>query len=272
MDQPTGTPGTDEREAAPGTRQQQVADTLRDLVVNGQLDPDCKHSEAALAKRLGVSRTPVRHALAVLVEEGVMRRAGGRGYVVRRYEAGDVAVALEIRSAVEGLAARTVARTGLSDETAATLEECLAEGDAIFAPGESGPVDEARYSRMNAAFHEAIARAAGGSLFGEVRAVLDRVPFGAPSAIRFHRMDPAERRLHLQHAHLQHHYIVAAIRARDGARAEALFREHGEMVKVSLGLADGPWHRDAGPGLPIGPGDRGSDRAPAAPSRNMRAD
>ena len=253
MSQPSETSSPETGEIATGTRQQQVADRLRDMIVTGQLDPDCKHSEAALAKRLGVSRTPVRHALAVLVEEGVMRRAGGRGYVVRRYEASDVAVALEIRSAVEGLAARSVARIGLTPETAATLDACLTEGDALFAPGETGPVDEARYSQMNAAFHEAIALAAGGSLFGEVRSVLDRVPFGAPSAIRFHRMDPAERRLHLHHAHLQHHYIVAAIRDRDGARAEALFREHGEMVKVSLGLTRGPWHREAGPGLPIGP-------------------
>ncbi|KAA2316771.1 GntR family transcriptional regulator [Pseudooceanicola sediminis] len=259
MEQPTVTTGPEDIESAAGTRQQQVADTLRDLIVTGQLDPDRKHSEAALAERLGVSRTPVRHALAVLVEEGVMRRAGGRGYVVRQYDANDVAVALEIRSAVEGLAARKVSQQGLSQDVAATLDACLAEGDAMFRPGESGPVDEARYSRMNEAFHEAIAVAAGGTLFGEVRAVLDRVPFGAPSAIRFHRMDPVERRLHLQHAHLQHHYIVAAIRARDAARAEALFREHGEMIKVSLGLTRGPWQRTAGSGLPISPGVRPSE-------------
>ena len=243
-----------------GTRQERVVDTLREWAVSGVLDPEEKHSEAGLAARLGVSRTPVRHALAVLMEEGVLQRAGGRGYRVRTYDAADVAAALEMRAAIEGLAARRIAQAGPSPATVETFERCLAEGDAIFRDIGDGAVDEGRYAAMNAAFHEAVVRAAGTGLIREVRLVLDRVPYGSPSAIRFDRMAQLDRAVHLHHAHLQHHYMVAAMTSGDGARAEALFREHGELIKVSLGLGPGPWARGAGRALPIG-------RAAPAPRR-----
>lgn len=233
------------------TRQQQVVDTLRDWAVTGQLSTTEKFSEAALADRLGVSRTPIRHAVAVLVEEGVLQRAGGRGYVVRSYDAADIASALEMRAMIEGLAARKAAEAGLSQEMQAAFADCLAEGDALFAAVSGNPVNEARYAAMNDRFHGLVMQAAGTPMMMEVRQVLDRVPYGAPSAIRFEKMGPQARALHLQHAHMQHHYIVAAILAGQAARAESLFRDHGEMIKISLGLAPGPWPREDGPGLPI---------------------
>lgn len=241
------------------TRQSRVVDTLRDWAANGELARNEKHSEAALAARLGVSRTPVRHALAILVEEGVLQRAGGRGYVVRTYDASDIAAAIDMRAAIEGLAARKAALEGLSPETEAHLRDCLAEGDDIFAAvGE--PIDEQRYARMNARFHELVISAADTPLMQEVRSILDRVPYGEPDAIRFSKMTARDRATHLHQAHLQHHYIVAALVAQDGARVENLFREHGEMVKVSLGLAPGPWQRGSGPDLPIGNGRHGDGK------------
>jgi len=247
MAEPTST--LDQNDGA--TRQSRVVDTLRDWAANGELARNEKHSEAALAARLGVSRTPVRHALAILVEEGVLQRAGGRGYIVRTYDASDIVAAIEMRAAIEGLAARKAAMEGVSAETERHLRDCLAEGDTIFtASGE--PVDEQRYARMNARFHELVIGAAETSLMQEVRSILDRVPYGEPDAIRFSKMNARDRAAHLHQAHLQHHYMVAALLARDGARVENLFREHGEMVKVSLGLAPGPWQRGSGPDLPIG--------------------
>ncbi len=238
------------------TLQKHVVDTLRVYAINGTLEPGKKHSEVALAERLGVSRTPIRHALAVLIEEGVMQRAGGRGYVVRRYDARDVEAAIEMRAAIEGLAAKKAALAGLKPDIAAELASCLADGDAIFRDVQDGVVDEARYAAMNATFHELVLRAVGIPLMLDVRAVLDRVPYGDPASIRFDRMAPGNRAVHLHQAHLQHHYMVAAMTARDGARAEALFREHGELIKVSLGLSDSPWEPNDGPALPIGIGPR----------------
>lgn len=251
MPQPTGS--STAASNATDTRQRHVIDTLRDYAVNGTLDPDRKYSEAALADHLGVSRTPIRHALAILIEEGVIQRAGVRGYVVRRYEAEDIAAAIEMRAAIEGLAARKAARTKLEAEISERFTTCLREGDALFDNRRQRTIDEARYAAMNATFHELVLEAAGTPLMNEVRSVLDRVPYGAPSSIRFNRMAPHYRAIHLHQAHLQHHYIFMCLKNGDGTRAEALFREHGELVKVSLGLSESPWGPAGGPSLPIGP-------------------
>jgi GntR family transcriptional regulator, vanillate catabolism transcriptional regulator len=249
---------------APGTRQQQVVDRLRDWAVGGVLDPGAKFSEAELADRLGVSRTPIRHAVAVLVEEGVLVRAGGRGYRVRSYRAQDVLAAVELRALTEGYAARKLAQSGLDPAGQAALNACLAEGDALFLPGQ--PVDEAAYGAMNRRFHDLIADLAGIDLLAQVRAVFDRVPYGGPDAIRFDGIAPDDRALHLQHSHWQHHYIVLAITQGDGARAEAILREHGELIKASLGLARGPFAPPPGRSLPIapppGPATRRAGREP----------
>lgn len=240
--------GTDDRR---GTRQQQVIDTLREWAVSGVLNPDAKLSEAELAAALGVSRTPIRHALAVLVEEGVLERAGARGYRVRSYSAADVVAAVELRVLVEGYAARRLAARGLPPNVRNDLEDCLAEGDSIFRETLDGAVDEDRYAAMNVRFHDLIVDSADVGLVHEVRTVLDRVPFGGPGAIRFQRIGHADRAQHLQHSHWQHHYIVSAIAAGDGARAEALFREHGELIKVSLGVTKGLFKQAEGRSLPI---------------------
>lgn len=234
-----------------GTLQQHVIDTLREWAVGGVLDPEKKLSEAELASALGVSRTPIRHALAILVEEGVLQRAGGRGYRVRSYRVSDVIAAVELRAVVEGYAARKLAKAGLRPEARTRLDQCLKAGDTLFAGGYEQPVDEAGYAAMNLEFHTLIADMADVDLVHQVRGVIDRVPFGGPEAIRFEDIGYPDRARHLQHAHWQHHYIVDAIAEGDGARAEALFREHGELIKVSLGITKGHFALGEGRILPI---------------------
>ena len=228
------------RKSAPPaeTRQRHVVDTLRSWAQAGKFDPSEKLSESALAEALDVSRTPVRHALAVLVEEGVLMRAGARGYHVRTYRVADVIEAIELRALLEGYAARKLAGIGLSPELRASFDSLLREGDAIFREGGDN-VDEARYGAMNLAFHSLIYEASGVELVQQIRNLIDRIPFGTPDAIRFETYGAKARAQHLQLAHWQHHYIVAAMVEGDGARAEAIFREHGELIKVSLGLARG---------------------------------
>lgn len=223
----------------PDTRQTHVVDQLRIWAIEGKFDPEEKLTEAGLAEALNVSRTPIRHALAVLVEEGVLHRAGPRGYKVRSYTVSDVIEAVEFRAVVEGYAASKLARKGVSTAAQSAIEACLADGDEIFRDAGDDGVDERRYAAMNARFHTLIAEAAGVDLVYQTRNLIDRIPFGTPDAIRFETRDRRARAEHLQLAHWQHHYILAAVTAGDGARAEALFREHGELIKVSLGLAKG---------------------------------
>ncbi|MBN9115266.1 MAG: GntR family transcriptional regulator, partial [Pandoraea sp.] len=106
---------------------------LREMILKGELAPGERLAEAKLAEQLGVSRMPVRQALPVLAEEGLVVRAGQRGYAVRAHTREESVEALHLRGALEGYAARLLAEKGASAELLAQLRELLAEGDALLA-------------------------------------------------------------------------------------------------------------------------------------------
>ena len=82
-----------------------VFKTLRNAIVHGEFEPGERLMEVTLAKRLGVSRTPVREAMRMLELEGLVVMIPRRGAEVARITAKDLSDALEIRVALEDLAA-----------------------------------------------------------------------------------------------------------------------------------------------------------------------
>ena len=82
-----------------------VFNTLRNAIVHGEFEPGERLMEVTLAKRLGVSRTPVREAMRMLELEGLVVMIPRRGAEVARITAKDLSDALEIRMALEDLAA-----------------------------------------------------------------------------------------------------------------------------------------------------------------------
>ena len=86
------------------TLSQHVTDTLRDWVLHGKFSPGARLEEIPLAEKLGVSRTPVRAALATLGNEGLLEHLPKRGYTVRAYDLAEIVAAYEVRAALEGLA------------------------------------------------------------------------------------------------------------------------------------------------------------------------
>src|SRR5262245_9886481 len=111
---------------------QQILAELREMILNGRLRPGERLAEIPLAERLEVSRTPVRHALALLDAEGLVRSAGARGYEVRRFKVPEILDAIDVRGVLEGLAARLVARNGVTRQLRSTLDGCLAEGQTVL--------------------------------------------------------------------------------------------------------------------------------------------
>ena len=82
-----------------------VFKTLRNAIVHGEFEPGERLMEVTLAKRLGVSRTPGREAMRMLELEGLVVMIPRRGAEVARITAKDLSDALEIRVALEDLAA-----------------------------------------------------------------------------------------------------------------------------------------------------------------------
>jgi len=212
-----------------------VALRIREMILRGDLQPGQRLGEEALAERLGVSRTPIRQALPALAREGLLSAAGRRGFVVRSFSPQDVLDAIETRGLLEGLAARRIAERGATTELLDSLKECLAEGDAILAKRRFESADEQRYSEMNGRFHALIVEGAGSRILADTLAHNDHVPFASARAVAFSD-GPAQLLPVLSYAHRQHHAIVQALEKREGARAEALMREHATPVKEVLNL------------------------------------
>ena len=143
------------------TQLDEVLVVIREQILNGELKAGERLAEIPLADRLGVSRTPVRHALTLLQAEGLLGAAGARGYEVKRFSVNDITDAIEVRGALEGLAARTVAEHGITRRLRNTLDECVAGGDAILDVDTITSDVDTVFAKLNARFHNAIVEEAG---------------------------------------------------------------------------------------------------------------
>jgi GntR family transcriptional regulator of vanillate catabolism len=213
-----------------------VAQRIRELIVDGTLPPGTRVAEAALAERLGVSRTPVRNALPALATEGLLQPAGKRGWAVRNFTIEDSFRATEIRCMLEGYAAREIAARGATPKLMAELRDCLAEGDRIFGKGHFVKDDEQVYARMNREFHRTIVEGAEDGLLAELVQRVYAVPFVAPGVVAFNKGSLDEIFATLMSGHHQHHAIVDAIEAGQPDVAEALMRVHSTPARRSLGI------------------------------------
>jgi GntR family transcriptional regulator of vanillate catabolism len=217
-------------------QQLQVTLRIREMILQGELSPGQRVPESSIAQQLGISRTPVRQALPALAEEGLLVPAGRRGYAVRVFTINEIVTALDIRAALEGMAARLLTERGVSHVLLRQLKDCLNEGDALFAKRHIEKGDEIAYGRMNRRFHDAILDAVDNSIIGGVVMRLERVPFVSPETIAFDKKSTEDIYDLLFHAHRQHHAITQALENGEGARVEALMKEHVYAQKQSMNL------------------------------------
>jgi GntR family transcriptional regulator of vanillate catabolism len=211
--------------------------TLRELVLSGALEPGERITEQSIAARTGASRTPVRAALARLAEEGLLDPLPSGGFSVKAFSETDVHDAIEIRGAMEGLAARFAAERGVEAARLVPLKECLAELDELIASTALDQEDFSRYVVLNARFHDLLHGLSGSET---VQREIDRAaarPFASPSAFVMAQSALPEARTVLTVAQDQHHAVVEAIEAREGARAESLMREHARLASRNLRFA-----------------------------------
>jgi DNA-binding GntR family transcriptional regulator len=188
-----------------------VYEELRTRLLTRQEPAGGKLSLHALAAELGVSRSPVHHALTRLVSEGLLMVRPRRGYYVTPVTARAVAEGYDVRLAIELLAAERSVRR-LTDGQLARFRELLDATDAAISHEE--------WDVANAAFHEYQIDLAGNSLLS-----------------RFYRelsvnlMMQVIRGGHVEgHAHLvtEHRRIVDAFAAGDLTAASRAIREHIE--------------------------------------------
>jgi GntR family transcriptional regulator of vanillate catabolism len=214
---------------------------IREMILHGQLIPGQRVREVELAEALGVSRTPVREALPILAQEGMLTQLDTRGFVVREFTPQEIMDAIDVRGVLEGLAARILAEQGPARRVMQALYECLREGDEIFAKRHLVESDEERYADMNKQLHALIVQASGSKVISDAIERNSRIPFAAAYAIAFDRVDLRRMYDRLWYAHRQHHAIVQALENGEGGRVAALMFEHAYGTKSSLNLGRVTW-------------------------------
>jgi len=210
---------------------------IREMILQGELAPGQRVREVELAKRLGVSRTPVRESLPILAREGVLTQLKTRGFVVRAFTSREIMDGVDVRGVLEGLAARILAERGPSRRLLYELHGCLREGDEILSKGYLVEADEARYGDMNKQFHLLIVQGAGSKVIAEAIEHNDRIPFAAAHAIAFDRLDLPRMYDLLRYTHRQHHAIVQALENGEGVRVAALMFEHAYGIRESINIS-----------------------------------
>ncbi|MFB7630310.1 GntR family transcriptional regulator [Streptomyces sp. NPDC056149] len=201
----------------------QVLDGLRDRIATGRLKPGDRLVERDLAEDFGVSRVPVREAIRILLNEGVLEALSPRRIAVKEMSRRDVENLFDMREALEVLATRRAAERATQeglDELARLLE------DARLATL-TGRAE--RISRANLAYHHRIVELADNELLGATLESLE-------GRLRwlFQQIDDPVA------LHEEHRALTLAIASRDTeAAADASLRHVRHYRAVALRLLFG---------------------------------
>ncbi|WP_245409812.1 GntR family transcriptional regulator [Pararhizobium haloflavum] len=206
---------------------------VRDLVLGGEVAPGQRLSEIALSERLSISRTPLRAALARLEQEGLLEQIPSGGYAVRGFTFNDIVDAIELRGVLEGTAARLAAERGVQPAKLRAIKALVGELDKCFRERPEDMLFD-QYVELNQEFHTMLAGLSGSETMRREVERSAQLPFASPSAFLEKQEDILAFRTSLVHAQRQHRDIVEAIEMREGARAEALAREHARLARRNL--------------------------------------
>ena len=195
------------RETAPVSRTSlydEVAQRLRDMVIEGALEPGARLNERVLCEQLQVSRTPLREAYRVLASEGLLELLPNRGAIVAPLSMSELDDTIEVMRALEELAGRLVVER-IDDEGLRRLQAMHHEMVAHFLRR-----DLRAYFKANQDIHLALFAATG-------NAILEREYRMLNARIRRYRYMANLSPERWQESIDEHEAIMALLGARDGA-------------------------------------------------------
>ena len=195
--------------------------SLRDEILEGGLAAGSALTECALAKKLGVSRTPIRGALHRLSEEGLITVTPNRGAVVVGVDAGDLVDIYKIRMRLEGLASREAAHR-ISPEEKRKLSDSVELSEFYIQKKDTENLKE-----LDTEFHRIIYKASGNRLLYKTLSELH----GNITAYRKLSLSSGDR---LEASVSEHRDILNAILSGDGELADILTSRHVEAALENL--------------------------------------
>jgi DNA-binding GntR family transcriptional regulator len=201
-----------------------VFETIRGAIITGELQPGQRLMEVQLAEEMGVSRTPVRESIRKLELEGLVKMVPRRGAYVTPMSVNDLKEMMEIRRALEGLAAELASLNATAEEIAKLYAANQRFGESAMANDEEGII------KNDMAIHDIIYRASGNkkllTMINSLREQMQR--FRAEYVHRIEDKTPLVN---------QHMEIIRKIESGESAMAKSLACEHihctsDDMLKV----------------------------------------
>lgn len=197
-------------------------DQLKSRILASDYPPGSFLAERQLADQLGMSKTPIKAALARLEMEGFVAVSPQQGIVVRDLAVAEIADQYEIRVALESYSLRTIAGR-LSPECTKRIQDNLAAQEAIL-----GQASIVRGVALDAEFHILFAEALGNQeilrVMKQLREKMQRV------ITRVFRLNPGR----IDTSYVEHRAIAEAIFLGDGHEAVRLIEQHLERGRQMI--------------------------------------
>lgn len=198
-----------------------VFERLEGDILNGRYRPGDSFTESRVAQELGVSRTPVREAIRQLELEGLVDYVPNKGATVMGLSEEDIRDIGEIRTKIEGIAARR-ATSMITEAQLSELRGILALEAFHTERGDTEPL-----TRLDSRFHEIIFQASGSRLLNRTLRSFHHYIQRARS-LSMKAMDRAEKTLG------EHRAILVALEEKDQDRAETLMVHHVRNATRSM--------------------------------------
>ncbi len=199
----------------------QVLNQLREFILTSKINPGERLYEERLAAGVGSSRTPIREALHVLEREGLVESIPRVGYVVKGLDPEEFDEIVEIRKAIECLAAIWAANR-LTDSMLKNLEENIVKSKELLKRG-----DAKKFIDLDARFHELIARASGKKRIHEMSQNLR-------SYMLFYRISSSYEIGVARRAVAAHEKIIEAIESKNEERIRKAVISHLSQVRKDV--------------------------------------
>lgn len=194
---------------------------IKEAIRLSRLQPGQALSETRLSRQLGISRTPVREALQMLAQEGLVQIIPGRAVTVASPTVQDVMDAIHVRYLLEPEVVRLAAKN-ITLAQLETLQQAQVGLDQAIVDQ-----DRTAWSRADNIYHETISAACPNQLLGDL-AMQYR------NRVSYLSIDAQGNFERLAACTLEHRQIVDAIAAHDSELAAQTMREHIELFRQSI--------------------------------------
>lgn len=203
------------------TIREQVYEGIKTMIINGQLPQGAKVQESDLAELFQVSRTPVREALNMLKDDGLLDSGSGKGLFVKVLTSPKVKDIFQVRSLLEQFALReTISRLNQEEERFFLTMRSRFETFRVYS-------DMEEYVRLDSELHDSIILYSGNQF---LRELTDRI-YSVLQPVRLFSLHTRER---YEDSITEHIGIIDGILARDAERTSSILQTHLDKAEKGV--------------------------------------